>query len=30
MRSVRAVFVIYLAMIVGGLGYSIVLGILGH
>jgi hypothetical protein len=30
MRSVRAVFFIYLAMIAAGLGYAIVLGMLGH
>jgi hypothetical protein len=30
MRSVRAVFIIYLAMIAAGLGYAIALGILGH
>lgn len=30
MRSVRVVFVIYLALIVAGLAYAIALGILEH
>jgi hypothetical protein len=30
MRSVRAVFIVYLTMIVAGLACAIVLGLLGH
>ena len=30
MRSVRAVFVVYLVLIAAGLGYAIALGFLGH
>lgn len=30
MRSVRAVFVAYLVLVVAGLAYAIALGLLGH
>jgi hypothetical protein len=30
MRSVRVVFVIYLVLVLAGLGYAITLGIQGH
>jgi hypothetical protein len=30
MRSVGIVFVIYVALIMAGLGYAITLGVLGH
>jgi len=30
MRSVRVMFILYLTLIAAGLGYAIVLGLLGH